>query len=136
MSNAATYILDSFALLVFLEGEAGASRVKAALEQAQQGQSAIYLSLINLGEVLYITERERGLPLAQKTLALIEQLPLAILPATRERVLAAAHIKANFAVAYADAFAIAAARELNGIALTGDPEFTAVENIIQVEWLA
>lgn len=135
MSDGAAYILDSFALLAFLEGEAGGSRVKAALEQAQQGQSAIYLPLINLGEVLYITERERGLPVAQKTLALIEQLPLTILPATRERVLAAAHIKANFVVAYADAFAVAAAQELNGIALTGDPEFAAVGNIIQVEWL-
>jgi ribonuclease VapC len=133
--NDASYILDSFALLAFLEGEGGASRVKAALEQAQLGQGNIYLSLINLGEVLYITERERGLPLAQKTLALIEQLPLTILPATRDRMLAAAHIKANFAVAYADAFAIAAAQELNGIALTGDPEFAAVESIIQVEWL-
>jgi predicted nucleic acid-binding protein len=122
-------------MLTFLEGEAGGGRVKAALERAQQGQSAIYLSLINLGEVLYITERERGLPLAQKTLALVEQLPLTILPATRDRVLAAAHIKANFAVAYADAFAIAAAQELNGIALTGDPEFAAVEQLIQVEWL-
>ena len=135
MSNAATYILDSFALLAFLEDEGGGSRVKAALEEARQGQSAIYLSLINLGEVLYITERERGLPLAQKTLALIEQLPLIILPVTRERVLAAAHIKANFAVAYADAFAIAAARDLKAITLTGDPEFAAVESIIQVEWL-
>ena len=135
MSNAATYILDSFAVLAFLEGEAGGSRVKGALEEAQQGQFTIYLSLINLGEVLYITERERGLPLAQKSLGLIEQLPLTILPATRDRVLAAAHIKANFAVAYADAFAIAAAQELNGITLTSDPEFAAVENLIEVEWL-
>lgn len=135
VSDAATYILDSFALLAYLEGETGVNRVIAILKQAQRGQATVYLSLINLGEVLYITERERGLPLAQKTLALIEQLPLTILPVTRERVLAAAHIKANFAVAYADAFAIAAAQELNGVALTGDPEFRAVESIIQVEWL-
>ena len=73
--------------------------------------------------------------MAQKTLVTIEQLPLEILPATRKRVLAAAHIKANFSVAYADAFAVAAAQEFKAIVVTGDPEFTQVETIIQVEWL-
>ena len=129
------YILDSFAMLAFLEGETGANRVQEIFLQAQQGNTDIYFPLINLGEVLYITERERGLPLAQKTLAVIDQLPLKILPANRERVLAAAHIKANYPVAYADAFAIAAAQELKGTVLTGDPEFTQVESFIQIEWL-
>jgi len=73
--------------------------------------------------------------MAQKTLAAIEQLPLEILPATRERVLAAAHIKANFSIAYADAYAVAAAQEFKAIAVTGGPEFTQVETIIRVEWL-
>ncbi len=136
MSNQApVYILDSFALLAFLEGEGGAARVKAILEQAHQEDAQIYLSLINLGETLYITERERGLSTAQKTLAAIEQLPLEILPATRERVLAAAHIKANYSVAYVAAFAIAAAQEFKATAVTGDPEFSQVETIVQVEWL-
>ncbi len=72
---------------------------------------------------------------SMKTLAAIEQLPLEILPATRERVLTAAHIKANFPVAYADAFAIAATQEFNATAVTGDPEFASVESIITIEWL-
>ena len=129
------YILDSFAILAFLEGESSAGRVKEIFLQAQHGDADIYFSLINLGEVLYITERERGLPLAQKTLAVIDQLPLKILPANCERVLAAAHIKANYPVAYADAFAIVAAQELNGTVITGDPEFSQVESFIQIEWL-
>lgn len=131
----ALYILDSFAMLAFLEGENGANRIKDVLLQAQQGSIEIYLSLITVGEILYITERERGLPLAQKTVALIDQLPLKILPANRQRVLAAAHIKANYSVAYADAFAIAAAQEFNGTVITGDPEFAQVESLIQIEWL-
>ncbi len=88
-----------------------------------------------MGEVLYITERRRGLPLAQKTLALIEQLPIEIVPADRTYVLAAAHIKANYSVAYTDAFAIAAAQKLEATVVTGDPKFASVENVIQVEWL-
>ncbi len=130
-----SYVLDSFAMLAFLGGESGAERVKSILAQAQQGRVQAYFSLINMGEVLYITERRRGLPLAQKTLAMIEQLPVKILPADREYVLAAAHIKANYPVAYADAFAIAVAQKLEATVITGDPEFASVENVIQVEWL-
>ncbi len=129
------YILDSFAILALLEDENGAARVQVILENARQGDVHVYISIINLGEVLYITERERGLSLAQKTLSAIEQLPLEILPATRERVLAAAHIKANFPMAYADAFAVAAAQEFEGTVVTGDPEFATVEKVVTIEWL-
>jgi ribonuclease VapC len=58
---------------------------------------------------------------------LIRQLPIEILPVDEQTVLAAAHIRANYAVSYADAFAIAGAQEVGGIMITGDPEFRAVE---------
>ena len=82
-----------------------------------------------------IIERERGLPAAQKALAAIEQLPIEWLPATRERILQAAHIKASARLSYADAFAAAAASEFKGSVLTGDPEFAEAENEIPVTWL-
>ena len=54
---------------------------------------------------------------------------------TEDRVFAAAHIKANYSVSYADAFAIALAQELNAAIVTGDPEFQAVEKIVRILWL-
>lgn len=129
------YVLDSFTVLALLEGENCAGRVQAILEMAEQHIAQVYLSLINLGEILYITERERGLVLAQKTLVTIEQFPLEILPAIRERVLAAAHLKAHFPISYADAFAVAATQEFRGILVTGDPEFVHTEKLIHIEWL-
>jgi len=122
-------------MLAFLDGEQGTARVHAVLQSAQQGRAQVCMSVINLGEVLYIVERERGLPLAQQVLAAIEQLPITLLEATRERVLAAAHLKACHRISYADAFAVAAAQELPGSVLTGDPEFAAVEKLVRVEWL-
>ncbi len=98
-------------------------RIQEVLDEALHRHCRVALSIINLGEVLYITEREVGLVQAQAALAAVEQLPIEILPAARESVLAAAYIKANYRVAYADAFAIAAAQELGGRILTGDPEF-------------
>jgi ribonuclease VapC len=129
------YIFDSFALLAYLNAESGAARVEALLQMAQRRHTRVCLAPINLGEVLFITERERGLPLAQRTLAAIEQLPIDILEATRDRILASAHVKAHYRISYADAFAIAAAQELGGCVLTGDPEFAAVEHLVRVEWL-
>ena len=87
------------------------------LKDAESGKCSVYLSLINLGEVLYITEREKGHILALQTLAAIDQLPVHISPVSRATVLAAAHIKARYALSYADAFAVVTAREHDCVAL-------------------
>ena len=135
-ASASRYVLDSFALLAHLGDEAGAARVRAVLRAARLDRAEVFLSAINLGELVYITERERGLVQAQMALNAVEQLPVQILEATRERVLAAAHLKANHAISYADAFVVAAAQEMGATILTGDPEFRTVEGLVSVEWLA
>lgn len=131
----AVYVLDSFALLAYLGGERGVARVREILAGSAQGQFRAYLSLTSLGEVLYIIERERSLPKAQQALAAIEQLPLEILPASRDAVLAAAHVKARFPLSYADAFVVAGAQEHDATILTGDPAFAAVQSLVRIEWL-
>jgi ribonuclease VapC len=133
--NGPVYVLDSFTVLCFLDDEPGADRVIEVLSGAQSQQATVYLSIINLGEILYITERERGFSLAQQTLNAVEELPIKLLNATRTSVLAAAHIKANHAISYVDAFVVAAAQELQATVITGDPEFTRVEHLIHIEWL-
>ena len=133
--NQPVYLLDSYALLAYLEDESGKTRVQELLTMAQKGRCRVVMCLVNLGEVLYITERERGLPLAQRVLALVESLPLELLDASRDLVLDAAHLKAHHALSYADAFAVAAAKREQAIVLTGDPEFKAVEKLVKVEWL-
>ncbi len=132
-----SFVFDSFAILAYLGGEAGCSRVQELLASAEAGKCTIYLSLINLGEVLYITERARNLAQAQRTLAAIDQLPLQIVPVSRTTVIAAAHLKACYPLSYADAFALAAAQEHHCTLVTGDPEFRspAVQKVVTVEWL-
>jgi predicted nucleic acid-binding protein len=129
------FVLDSFALLAFFQGEAGMERVRAVLKEAEQGRCQVYLSWINLGEVLYITEREQGQLKARETLALIQSFPLQMADVTPQTVLDAAHIKANHRLSYADAFAIVTALDRDATVLTGDPEFETVESLVAVEWL-
>jgi PIN domain nuclease of toxin-antitoxin system len=45
------YVLDSFALLAHFQEERDSLRVLELLEEAQQGNCRLLLSLVNLGEV-------------------------------------------------------------------------------------
>ena len=133
--NKPVYLLDSFALLAYLNDEAGKTRVQALLSLAEERKCRLVMCMVNLGEVLYITERKCGLPLAQSVLALVESLPVELLDASRDLVLDAAHVKAHHVLSYADAYAVAAAMRERAVVLTGDPEFETVEDLIKVEWL-
>ena len=130
-----TEILDSFAVLFWLQDEGGATGLISRLENAETGALKLVLPLINFGEVLYIVERGFGLMTAQWTQAVVERLPIEILPASRKWVFEAAHIKANYPISYADAFTVAAAQEFDAPILTGDPEFKRVEGVVEISWL-
>ncbi len=129
------YVLDSFALLAYLEDEPGRVLVQEILEQGAKGNAEIFLSIVNYGEVAYITEREQGLTQTQSVIAAVDQLPITVIDADRALTFAAAHLKANKAIAYADAFAVALAQSKNAYLLTGDPELRAVDWEVQIEWI-
>lgn len=129
------FVLDRFALLAYLEDEPGRERVQAILERASQDRARVLLSIVNYGEVVYITEREQGLTQAQRVIAAVDQLPLTIVDADRALTFAAAHLKAKKAIAYADAFAVALAVTQEATLLTGDPELHSVEDQVEIEWL-
>lgn len=132
---AEAYILDSFALMAYLENEVNGEQVTRILRKAAAGETHVYFSLINYGECLYIIEREQGLTKAQEMIAVVDQLPIETVSVDRSRVFAAAHIKANHSLSYADAFVVALAQEFNAAILTGDPEYRQVENIVSILWL-
>ena len=135
MVDSPIFILDSFALLAYLTDEPSAARIEQLIEDAKEENCHLFLPLINLGEILYITERRGGVAKAQDTLALLRQLPIEFLPADEQAVFSAAHIKANFTLSYADAFVVAAAQKEGAIVLTSDPEFQSVKDLIAIEWL-
>ncbi len=135
MAETTTYVLDSFALLAYLQDEPVAARIEKLLENAGKEKCRLFLSMINLGELLYITEKRGGVAKAQDALALIRQLPIEVMPADEQIIFAAAHIKANHPLSYADSFVVAIAMQEDATILTGDPEFQSVEALVKVEWL-
>ena len=133
--NGKAYVLDSFAMLGYLENESSASFIRDLLKQARKGTIDLWLSLMNYGEILYIVERERGLQAAQQTIGLIDQLPISIAEVDRHMVFSAAHFRARYPLSYADTFSAVLAKERGATLLTGDPEFKPLEAEIDIHWL-
>ncbi|MFO7859990.1 MAG: type II toxin-antitoxin system VapC family toxin [Desulfosalsimonas sp.] len=129
------FILDSYALLAFFQAEQGGEVVRDIFKKAQAGEAVPLLSVINLGEIYYIVSRKLGMETGQAVLEDISKLPVDLIEAGTARVLAAAEIKAQHPLSYADAFAVAAAMEFSATIVTGDPEFKAVESYSSVLWL-
>src|SRR4030067_2582372 len=137
-SQSGEYVLDSYALLAYLEAEPGSDRIRELLEAAKGRNCYLHMCVVNMGEVIYIVERERGLPKAQETLARIDELPIEIVDVGRTLTLAAAHLKMDCPIAYADCFAAALSQIKKASLVTGDPEFHKIKPNcnLQIEWLA
>ena len=127
-------MLDSYALLAYLEDEAGALQVKSLLSQAETGPSRLWMSIVNLGDPLHHRART-GISSQPQFLAAVEQLPVDMVIADRAHTLSAAHIKARFPLSYADAFAAALAQTKSVPLVTGDEEFSRIESLVAIEWL-
>jgi predicted nucleic acid-binding protein len=129
-------LLDSFALLAFLNGEAGCGRVREALAEARETCVDLLMNELNVGETYYILSRNRGADKADYFLeTILPGLPIRLLPNDFDQVIAAARLKAVHPLSYADCFAVATARREGSAILTGDPEFKSVEHLVSIEWL-
>ena len=112
-----TFALDSWAVLRLLEGtDPAAGRVEQILNDTRP-----VMSWINLGEVFYIVRRDQSDSEAHEVVRDL-RLRLDLDLPSEHRVLAAATIKADHPMAYADAFAAATAAAHDATLLTGDPE--------------
>ncbi len=129
------YVLDTFALLAYFNAEPGGAQVKNLIQSASTKQATLYISQINLGELYYIVFRKRGLQKAQETLQTLRELPVVFCEATEIRILAAAELKAQYPISYADAFAAALSIERNAILVSGDPEFSTLAPAVTMLWL-
>ncbi len=112
-----TVVLDSWAVLRYLEGTEPAAGCVADLLASERP----LISWINLGEVHYVLRRASGETAASAAVRDIRDVVDAKLPDER-LVLEAARIKADFSMAYADAFGAALAIAERARLWTGDPE--------------
>ena len=129
-------VLDSFALLAYLKKEGCYQKVKDILISHQRDEGDLLINEINIGEVYYILARERSLDAAEYFVHdILQALTVNVVSNSLSDVIEAAKIKAQFPIAYADAFAAVTAAKYDAILVTGDPDFKKVEHLIEIEWL-
>jgi len=122
------FVLDSYALIGYLENEPFSERMERLLKEASKGDCGLYLHAIQLGEVYYITLREQGQNSADLAYSRIKAFPLTFVDHIDEDLLmTAATLKANYPISYADSFAAALAKIHKCFLLFGDPEFKVLE---------
>jgi len=131
----AAKVLDSWALLCYLEQEPGYGKMIELFEKAVESTRPLLMCIVNWGEVYYQVVRRHGEQKAQEIEQLIQTLPITLIEADKELTREAARIKATKRMAYADCFAVALARLKKAELYTGDREFKAVEKYIKVIWL-
>lgn len=129
------YLFDSHALLAFFQNEPGAEIVAKILRTSMEQDLDRLVCMINVGEILYLTKRRFGDTKKLEILSRIHQLGFKLLSVTDALVFQGAEYKAQYAMAYADCFALACAIENSAVLITGDPEFQAVSHLVKIEWI-
>lgn len=131
------YVLDSYAVLCYLQDEPEAGKVFELLQQARMGKAELFITWVNMGEVYYRVWREYSKLEAERVLDVLLAWPLNVLEADSELTIKAAAVKAENRLAYADAFAIGAALLKSAVLVTGDPEIREASGKIDFKlyWL-
>jgi len=129
------YVLDSFALLAYCEGEAGAQIVANLFKKALDGDVEVLVCIVNWGEMYYIALREGGDERGNLYLSTLAKYPITFVEANKELTLQAARYKAHHKMSYADAFAAALTKLRKAELVTGDSEFKPLASEIKILWL-
>ncbi len=128
-------VLDSHALLAFLENDRGADFVANALGMASQKTLECYMSIVNWGEVYYSILRAKGDRRAQEATFVIDQLPIDIVNMDLNLVRRASTFREQYRLPNGLCFAASLADSLTCPVMTGDDTFRRLEEAIQILWV-
>lgn len=128
-------VLDSWAVMAFLEDEAAAQEVEQILVSAMESGTRLLMTTVNLGEVWYSVARVCSPQEADAAVRRVASLGIEVFPADWKMANQAARFKARGKIAYADCFAAALAYLEQAELLTGDQEFRQFESEIRIAWL-
>jgi predicted nucleic acid-binding protein len=121
--NRKPYILDTSALLTYIEDEEGSDEVEELLVKAENGEVEIYIAFISITEVFYITLQEKDETEAMRRIKLIQSLAVKLVESYEDLNLAAGKLKSANRISLADSYISALCQEYKGTLVHKDPEF-------------
>lgn len=126
-----SFVLDTSALMTFIEKEEGAERVKEVLLK-----NSITLHWLSILETVYIAQRELGEEEALTRYALLKKLNAKIIwDADESLLLNAARIKSIHSLSLAGSVIAAVAHQHKATLLHKDPEYEPLQDVIEMEVL-
>jgi len=130
------YVLDSSALLRFVDDEGGADRVEQILSACAGRHAELRISAVQWGEVAGWVRKRLGDAGQLRVLSGILPSEANIVAASADRAVRAANLKVDRSMGYADAFALELAMDSPGcILVTADYGFKSVADLAQIEFL-
>ena len=133
--KAKAYVLDSWAVIAYLEDEPSAEQVEELIATAHEEQIPIYMSVVNVGEVWYTLAREVSEEEANAGVKMLSDLRIQFENVDWELTQEAARFKSQNKMSYADAFAAALAKVKRADLVTGDNEFKPLDGEIKILWV-
>jgi predicted nucleic acid-binding protein len=130
------YVLDSSALIRYVDNEAGSVRVEQILKACAERKAKLYLSAVQWGEVAGNLRSSFGASEEQRILANLLPSEVEVVPATGERAVRAAELRVDHGLSYADAFAVELTLDSpDRVLVTADYGFKPFEDRIRIEFL-
>ena len=129
-------VLDSWAVMAYLEDEASAEKVADIMADAHEEKIPLLMTVVNAGEVWYILAREATIAEADASVRQLRQLGIEFVDADWELAREAGGFKAKHKMSFADCFAAALAKQRKAHLVTGDQEFKQVEQDITIDFLS
>ena len=135
MRKPKTIVLDSWAIMAYLEGESAAERVADLISDAHDEAAQVLMSVVNAGEIWYIIARRANPADADKAIRMIREIGIKFIDPDWPLTKIAASYKVKGNISYADCFAAALAKQNKASLVTGDQEFKQLEDEIAIVWL-
>jgi ribonuclease VapC len=130
-----TYVLDASAMLVLLDNRPSARRIKQLIVETDRFDTTLLASVVNLGEVFYLSWLRQGEQPARDTLDDLSQLPIQVLPVDAPQALKAAELKALHHIPYVDCLAAALSSIHEATLVTSDTDFEKLGRHFPILWV-
>jgi ribonuclease VapC len=129
-------VLDSWAIIAYLEDEAAAEKVADIMADAHEQEIPVLITVVNAGEVWYIVARQASAADADASIKQLRDLGIEFVDADWNLARDAGYFKSRNKMSFADCFAAALTKQRKAELVTGDPEFKLVEKEIRITWLS
>lgn len=131
-----TYVLDSSAVLRYLDGEAGSDRVSEIIKGHLTGGCEAVISSLHWGEIAGHTCKRRGRGAMDSVLSRLVAFGIPVVSVDADRAVRAALIRLKTPIPYVDAFGVElTAKSREHVFVTADFDFKAASRDVKIEFL-